>query len=77
LAKGLRPVAFAPDGLVEAFEVENAGAFALAVQWHPEWQTSLNPFYSAIFKAFGDACRAHGAARHATATMAEAATTVT
>ncbi len=77
LAQGLRPVAFAPDGLVEAFEVENAGAFALAVQWHPEWQTSQNPFYNAIFKAFGEACQAHGAARHATATMAEAASTIT
>jgi putative glutamine amidotransferase len=57
LAQGLRALGFAPDGLVEAFEVEGAKAFAYAVQWHPEWKVSENPFYSAIFKAFGDACR--------------------
>jgi putative glutamine amidotransferase len=58
LAQGLRAVGHAPDGLVEAFEVEGAKAFAYAVQWHPEWKASENPFYAAIFKAFGEACRA-------------------
>jgi len=57
LAQGLRALANAPDGLVEAFEVQGAAAFAYAVQWHPEWKTSENAFYSAIFVAFGDACR--------------------
>ncbi len=57
LAQGLRAIAHAPDGLVEAFEVRNASAFAYAMQWHPEWKTAENPFYSAIFTAFGDACR--------------------
>jgi len=57
LAQGLRAIAHAPDGLVEAFEVLNASAFAFAMQWHPEWKTAENPFYSAIFAAFGDACR--------------------
>jgi putative glutamine amidotransferase len=56
LAQGLRALGHAPDGLVEAFEVEGAGAFAYAVQWHPEWQCGQNPFYAAIFKAFGQAC---------------------
>lgn len=56
LAQGLRALAHAGDGLVEAFEVQGAKAFAFAVQWHPEWKTSDNPFYSAIFKAFGEAC---------------------
>jgi len=63
LAQGLRALAHAQDGLVEAFEVEGAKSFAVAVQWHPEWRTSDNPFYGAIFAAFGDACRAHRAAR--------------
>lgn len=57
LALGLRAVAHAPDGLVEAFEVEGAHTFAWAVQWHPEWHFWENPFYTAIFSAFGAAVR--------------------
>lgn len=62
LAPGLRAVAHAPDGLVEAFEVRDAASFAVAVQWHPEWRTPQNTFYSALFAAFGDACRARSEA---------------
>jgi putative glutamine amidotransferase len=58
LAPGLRAIAHAPDGLVEAFDVPHAPAFACAVQWHPEWRFWDNPFYAAIFSAFGAACRA-------------------
>ncbi len=36
LAPGLSASAFAPDGLVEAFELP-AYRFGLGVQWHPEW----------------------------------------
>jgi putative glutamine amidotransferase len=50
--------AIAPDGLVEAISVANAKNFALAVQWHPEWKVLENAQSLAIFKAFGDACRA-------------------
>lgn len=57
LAPGLRVEALAPDGLIEAFSVENAPGFALGVQWHPEWQIGSNPNYLAIFQAFGEACR--------------------
>jgi putative glutamine amidotransferase len=63
LAHGLHALAHAPDGLVEAFEVEGAGAFAYAVQWHPEWHCLETPFYAAIFKAFGQACRERQSAR--------------
>ena len=63
LAAGLTPLAWATDGLVEAFEVTGAAGFNLAVQWHPEWRTSENPFYTAIFQAFGDACRVRHAQR--------------
>lgn len=35
LAEGLKATAFAPDGLIEAFEVIGY-EFGLAVQWHPE-----------------------------------------
>ena len=63
LAQGLRALGHAPDGLVEAFEVEGAKAFAYAVQWHPEWKASENAFYAAIFKSFGEACDARRAQR--------------
>jgi putative glutamine amidotransferase len=63
LAQGLRALAHASDGLVEAFEVEGAPAFAYAVQWHPEWKPFSNPFYTAIFSAFGEACSARHAHR--------------
>ena len=58
LGAGLTVEARAPDGLTEAISVGSAGAFALGVQWHPEWQVLQTPSYLAIFKAFGDACRA-------------------
>ena len=43
--------------MIEAFTVDGAAAFALAVQWHPEWKAASNGFSSAMFEAFGDACR--------------------
>lgn len=63
LANGVSVEAIADDGLVEAFTVDDAPTFALAVQWHPEWQVTGNPFSMSIFKAFGDACRKHAAGR--------------
>ena len=57
LGEGLLVEATAPDGLVEAFSAINSSAFTLAVQWHPEWNFSENPFYEAIFKAFGEAVK--------------------
>ena len=57
LADGVTVEAVANDGLIEAFTVDGADAFALAVQWHPEWKATSNEFSSAMFKAFGDACR--------------------
>lgn len=57
LAPGLEAMAHAPDGLVEAFAVKEATAFAYAVQFHPEWRCWETPFYAAIFEAFGAACR--------------------
>ncbi len=53
----------APDGLVEAVRVKDAPAFALGVQWHPEWRVRDNPQSLALFRAFGDACRARAEAR--------------
>ncbi|KAF0864862.1 gamma-glutamyl-gamma-aminobutyrate hydrolase family protein [Pseudomonas sp. LD120] len=67
LAPGLRVEAQAPDGLIEAISVGAGKAFALGVQWHPEWQVSSNPHYLAIFQAFGDACRKRAKQRDADA----------
>jgi putative glutamine amidotransferase len=58
LGDGLAVEAYATDGLVEAVSVVDAKAFALGVQWHPEWKVMENPRYLAIFRAFGDACKA-------------------
>ena len=59
LAQGLRVEARAPDGLVEAFSVEEAAGFNLCVQWHPEWQAADNPVSVRLFQAFGAACAAY------------------
>ena len=61
LADGVTVEAVADDGLVEAFVVDGAPGFSLAVQWHPEWKVTENAFSLAMFKAFGDACRAYAA----------------
>jgi putative glutamine amidotransferase len=57
LAPDLVVEARAPDGVIEAFRVKDAQRFALAVQWHPEWQVMSNSFSHAIFAAFGAASR--------------------
>lgn len=61
LAQGVTVEAVADDGLVEAFRVDSARGFALAVQWHPEWRVTENELSMAIFRAFGDACRERAA----------------
>jgi putative glutamine amidotransferase len=58
LAPGLCIEATAPDGLIEGIRVEDAPGFALAVQWHPEWETRRHPHNRRLLEAFGDACRA-------------------
>lgn len=55
LAPGLTVEARAPDGVIEGFRVAKAPHFALAVQWHPEWQVMSNSFSRALFAAFGAA----------------------
>lgn len=63
LAPGLVVEARADDGLVEAYSVGEADAFALAVQWHPEWRVTENPDSMKLFDAFGQACRNYQAKR--------------
>ena len=64
LGSGLAIEAQAPDGLIEAFRVTDAPRFALAVQWHPEWQVMSNSFSRALFAAFGAASAERAQLRH-------------
>jgi putative glutamine amidotransferase len=50
LASGLREVAWAPDGVIEAVEMDGEG-FVLAVQWHPEDLVSHDPAARGLFSA--------------------------
>jgi putative glutamine amidotransferase len=59
LGAGLAVEGRATDGLVEAIRVAAAPGFALAVQWHPEWQVMQNDFSRSLFAAFGAAARDH------------------
>ena len=58
LAPGLVVEGVAPDGTIEAVRVEGPG-FALAVQWHPEWEAAQFADRAGLFAAFGAACRAY------------------
>ena len=59
LGAGLNVEAKAPDGIIEAVSVKGAKAFAFGTQWHPEFKAAQNPDSVKLFKAFGDAVRAH------------------
>jgi putative glutamine amidotransferase len=59
LGKGLRAVAWAPDGVIEAAEVPGE-RFLLAVQWHPERLVD-RPEHLAIFQALVQAASAPSA----------------
>ena len=50
LAPGLRAVAWAPDGLIEAVELEPHDGFLIGVQWHPE-QAPDDPAHRKLFEA--------------------------
>lgn len=53
LADALRPVAFAPDQLIEAVEIPGHD-FGIAVQWHPEWlqeHAAQRALFSALVQA--------------------------
>jgi len=66
LSDELEIEALAPDGLIEAFHVKKAKAFAIGVQWHPEWKVMENEFSRALFTSFGDACRERAKKRSTT-----------
>jgi putative glutamine amidotransferase len=57
LADGLAVEAMAPDGLVEAYSTRIGAAPVIAVQWHPEWNTTDNPDSQAFFRLLGRTLR--------------------
>ena len=62
LADGLVAEAWADDGTIEGVRVAGAAGFAYGVQWHPEWRFAEFADRLALFRAFGEACRAYGQA---------------
>ena len=47
----------APDGTPEALTIRDAPGFAMAVQWHPEYQATEDDVSKNLFAAFGKALR--------------------
>ncbi len=56
-AKGPRIVVegSASDGTPEALSIENSIGYALAVQWHPEYNATNDPVSLGLFQSFGQA----------------------
>lgn len=73
LGEGLVAEAWAPDGLIEAVSVAEAASFALAVQWHPEWQPREHALHDALFRGFAAACLAHRGRVHSPSTPTQPA----
>jgi putative glutamine amidotransferase len=61
IGAGLRASAVAPDGIIEAIELDDDG-FVLGVQWHPEVLELTDPHTRQLFRAFVDAA-SHFSAR--------------
>ena len=55
LGSGLIPMAVAPDGLIEAFQMPDK-RFVWAVQWHPEYLFKTDKDSLAIFSCFVERC---------------------
>lgn len=57
LGRGLRAVAWSPDGVIEALEAETH-PFTVGVQWHPESGARRDPRELSLFEALVRAARA-------------------
>ena len=56
LGESLKPMATAPDGIIEAARMENK-RFVWGVQWHPEYMFKTDPDSMAIFAHFIHHCK--------------------
>ncbi len=71
-APGLRVVARAPDGAIEALEMPSH-PWLLAVQWHPEMTAATDPIQQRLFQALVEASNTAGRPqRQSTATRRKA-----
>lgn len=58
LGAGLRTVAWADDGLIEAVELDaSRHTWCVGVQWHPELSAGEDPTQQALFDGLVQACR--------------------
>ena len=55
LGRGLAPMAYAPDGLIEAV-YHRSHPYLRAYQWHPERSVATDEYSPAIFRDFLSAC---------------------
>ncbi|MHA3913746.1 gamma-glutamyl-gamma-aminobutyrate hydrolase family protein [Halovulum sp. GXIMD14793] len=55
----------APDGTHEAIHIDDAPSFAMAVQWHPEWNAAADPVSRPLYEAFGRALKGEALAKTA------------
>ena len=55
--------ALAEDGTIEAVSVIGSKAFAVGVQWHPEYWVGSDEPSNRLFKAFGEAVRDYAASK--------------
>ncbi|MDL2399335.1 gamma-glutamyl-gamma-aminobutyrate hydrolase family protein [Rhizobium mayense] len=62
-APRLQVEAVAEDGTIEAVSVIDAKAFAVGVQWHPEYWAETDSPSRKLFAAFGDAVRDYAAGK--------------
>ena len=51
LGRGLREVAWAPDGIIEGVELADGNRFVVGVQWHPEELVARDPAACNLFAA--------------------------
>jgi len=56
LGEGFIPGAFAPDGIIEGFELKSKSRWLISVQWHPEAMMFAEDSRR-LFEAFVDACK--------------------
>jgi putative glutamine amidotransferase len=57
LGRGLVPVAWAPDRLIEGVELDDDSRFVLGVQWHPEHLVGTSEHARRLFSALVTAAR--------------------